>query len=66
MSIETRKKISAKVSEVQKQKVVCLETGEIFESVGDFEKYVGTYSGACANYWKGKIKTVKGFHVKKV
>ena len=62
----TREKISRKISEIQKQKVKCVETGEIFQSIGDFEKSVGAYSGACALYWRGKIKTVKGYHVKKV
>lgn len=66
VSLETRRKISAKVSEVQKQKVVCLETGEVFESVGAFEKAVGACSGTCGAYWSGKIKSVKGFHVEKV
>lgn len=62
----TREKISRKISEIQKQKVKCVETGEIFQSIGDFEKSVGAYSGACAFYWRGKIKTVKGYHVEKV
>lgn len=62
---ETRKKISKKVSEVQKQPVRCLETGEVFDSVGAFEKSVGACTGTCAAYWKGKIKSVKGFHVEK-
>ena len=62
---ETRKKISRKVSEAQKQPVKCLETGEIFESVRDFEISVGACTGTCAAYWKGKIKSVKGFHVEK-
>lgn len=66
VSKETRAKISAKVSEIQKQKVKCLETGEIFNSIGEFEDYVGACTGTCAAYWKGKIKSVKGYHVEKV
>ena len=62
---ETRKKISKKVSEVQKQPVRCIETGEVFESVRAFEISVGACTGTCAAYWKGKIKSVKGFHVEK-
>ena len=65
VTLETRKKISKKVSEIQKQKVKCIETGEIFESVGMFEKSVGACTGTCAVYWKGKIKSVKGYHVEK-
>lgn len=61
---ETRKKISVKVSEIQKQKVQCLETGEVFESIGAFENAYA-YPGACNAYWKGRIKSVKGFHVVK-
>lgn len=66
VSDETRRKISAKVSEVQKQKIICKETGEVFESIGAFEESVGACTGTCAAYWKGKIKSVKGFHVEKV
>ncbi|MGN0406201.1 MAG: GIY-YIG nuclease family protein [Bariatricus sp.] len=65
VSLETRKKISQKVSEKQKQKVRCLETGEIFESISAFETNVGACTGTCAAFWKGKIKTVKGYHVEK-
>lgn len=65
VSKETRAKISKKVSEVQKQKVKCVETGVIYASIGDFEKAVGASSGTCAAYWKGKIKSVKGYHVEK-
>lgn len=65
VSAETRQKISCKVSEIQRQKVRCLETGEIFESVGAFENSVGACGGTCAAYWRGRIKSVKGFHVEK-
>lgn len=66
MSEETRRKISKKVSEVQKQKVRCIETGEIYPSVNDFEKSVGASKGTCGAFWRGKIKSVKGYHVEKV
>lgn len=65
VSEETRRKISKKVSEVQRQKVRILETGEVFESIGDLEKHIGAYPGICAAYWRGAIKSVKGFHVEK-
>ncbi len=65
VSPETRQKISQKISEIQRQKVRCIETGKIYESIADFEKHVGACTGTCAAYWKGKIKSVKGFHVEK-
>ena len=65
VSDETKRKISESVSRVQKQKVMCIETGIVYNSVGDFETAVGACTGTCAAYWKGKIKTVKGYHVEK-
>lgn len=65
VSAETRAKISRKVSEIQKQKVKCIETGIIYESVRDFEIAVGACKGTCGAYWRGKIKSVKGYHVEK-
>ena len=65
VSDETKRKISESVSKVQKQKVRCIETQIVFDSVGAFERAVGAYPGACSAYWKGKIKTVKGYHVEK-
>ena len=65
VSAETRSKISAKISKIQKIRVKCLETGQVFESIGDFEKSVGACTGTCSAYWKGKIKSVKGYHVEK-
>ena len=65
VSAETRKKISGKVSKIQRQKVRIIETGEVFESIGDLEKHLGAYQGICAAFWRGAIKSVKGFHVEK-
>lgn len=65
VSLETRKKISEKVSLVQRQKARIVETGETFESIGDLERHLGACTGTCAAYWSGKIKSVKGFHVEK-
>lgn len=65
VSDEARQKIGLKVSESQKVKVKCIETGEVYDSIGDFEKTVGACTGTCAAYWKGKIKSVKGYHVEK-
>lgn len=66
VSKETREKISKKVSEIQKQKVKCIETGIIYNSIWDFEKAVGACKGSCYAFWHGRIKTVKGYHVEKV
>ena len=65
VSEETRRKISKKVSIVQKQRCRIIETGEEFESVGDLERHLGAYPSTCAAYWRGTIKSVKGFHVEK-
>lgn len=45
--------------------VRCIETGEIYNSVGEFED-AKAYRGACSAYWAGRIKSVKGYHVEKV
>lgn len=63
VKVETRRKIGKAVSEAQKQRVRIVETGEIFNSIGELEKHLGACSGTVAAYRKGKIKTVKGFHV---
>lgn len=60
-----RKKVSGIVSERNKVKVRCLETGEIFDSVESFEKSVGACRSSCYAYWTGRIKSVKGYHVEK-
>lgn len=65
VSEETRKKISKKVSENQKIRVKIVETGEEFDSIGALEKHLCACTGTVAAYWRGKIKTVKGFHVAK-
>lgn len=41
VSPETREKISRKVSEVQKQRVMIVETGEVFDSIGELESISG-------------------------
>lgn len=66
VSEETREKIRKKVSENQKIKVKIAETGEEFDSIGSLEKYLGACTGTVSAYWKGKIKSVKGYHVAKV
>lgn len=68
VSNETRRKISntLKENKVGKIKVKILETGKIFNSIGELERYLNACTGTCAAYWKGKIKTVKGLHIVKV
>ena len=66
VSKEKRKKLSKWVSENQGQKVKIVETGQVFNKIKDLENYLGACTGTCASYWKGKIKTVKGYHVEKV
>lgn len=66
LSEETKRKISKKVSQIQKVKIKIIETGEEFESIGALEQHLGACTGTVAAYWKGKIKTVKGYHVAKV
>lgn len=62
----TRQKLREWVIENQGQKVMIVETGEVFNKIKDLENYLGACTGTCAAYWKGKIKSVKGFHVVKV
>ena len=68
VSAETREKISKKLSGVPTgsgSRVRCVETGEIFETIEAFEKAVGASRSTCYAYWKGRIKSVKGYHVEK-
>lgn len=65
VSAETRKKISKKIAEVQGVPVMIVETGQRFEKVKFLEEYLGACTGTCAAYFKGKIKSVKGYNVVK-
>lgn len=65
VSQETRRKIRKWVQENQGVPVMIVETGQKFKTIKDLENFLGAYHGICASYWKGKIKTVKGFHVVK-
>lgn len=66
VSRETRAKISKKISENQGKRVMIVETGQVFEKVKYLEEYLGASPGTYAKYKKGKIKTVKGYHVVEV
>ncbi|MCD8398280.1 MAG: hypothetical protein LUD12_14055 [Lachnospiraceae bacterium] len=63
VSKETREKLSKWCSENQGKKVMIAETGMVFDQVKQLEQYLGACTGTYAAYKKGKIKTVKGFHV---
>lgn len=65
VSEKTREKLRQATIKQLSQKCKILETGEIFESVKELEKYLGACTGTCAAYWKGKIKSVKGYHIEK-
>lgn len=59
-----------RLSEAQKnrkdlsKKVLCLETGEIFESTMDAYRKTGIYQSNISNVCNGKLKTAGGFHWK--
>lgn len=65
VSEETREKLRKWSTENQGQKVMIVETGQIFNKIKDLESYLGACEGTCWAYWKGRIKSVKGFHVVK-
>ncbi len=62
---ETRDKIRKKLESRDSTMCMILETGMVFTKVMFLEKYLGASTGTVAAYMKGKIKTVKGFHVVK-
>ena len=67
---EMAKKVSAKLKGRARpegggrppKKVMCVETGEIFESVSSAARSVGTSSTLISSCAKGKSKTCQGFH----
>lgn len=54
-----------KAANLKKQRVMIVETGEEFDSIGELERHLGACTGTVAAYRSGKIKTVKGVHVEK-
>ena len=65
VSEETRNKIRQWVNENQGTSVMIVETKQKFKRIKDLENFLGACKGTCAAYWKGKIKSVKGYHVVK-
>lgn len=45
-----------------KKKIVCIETGEIFESVKDAGEKMNVSASSISHHLKGRQKTAKGFH----
>ena len=46
----------------QSKKVLCVETGEIFESVAEVQRKTGIYHGNISKVCLGKLKTTGGYH----
>ena len=57
-SKETKKKISEK----HKKSVLCIETGNIYDSAREAEKEMGVCKSSITNAINGKSKTSAGFH----
>lgn len=66
VSEETRQKIRENENCRHYKRVRIVETGEEFKGVTELEKHLGACEGTYAAYKKGKIKTVKGFHIEEV
>lgn len=65
LSEETKNKLRKWVSENQGIKVTIVETGQTFKSIKECEKFLNACDGTVNAYWKGKIKSVKGYNVVK-
>lgn len=63
---ETREKLRKAAIQQLSRPIRCIETGEVYPSQKDFEQVIGAYSGCCSQYFAGKIKSVKGFHIERV
>lgn len=44
------------------KKVLCIETGEVFESIGDAERKTGIRHSGISKACNGKLKATGGFH----
>ena len=50
----------------QSKKVLCVETGEMFESTHDAQRKTGVHNQSISKVCRGKLKTAGGFHWKYV
>lgn len=53
-------------SELKKRKVEVIETGEIFNSTKEAAQHLNTTSACIVNACKGRLRSIKGFHLKYV
>jgi group I intron endonuclease len=60
--IEQTKQTKEKISKANSKKVICLETGEVFESFIAAGKSINKSQVAISNCVSGKLKTAGGFH----
>jgi group I intron endonuclease len=65
VSKETREKLRNFNLENMGIKVMIVETGQVFSKIRLLEEHVGAGNGTVYAYFRGKIKTVKGYHVVK-
>jgi len=74
-SPETRAKMSAwqigkkfseetkqRISNANKRKVICIETGQVFAGVGDGDKWLGLSKGNVSHAVRGETETAGGYH----
>jgi len=66
LSLKKKSNISSGLKKigVNRQKVICVTTGEIFNSVGDAAKYVGCCGSFISNVCAGKRKLKSGLDFK--
>lgn len=65
-SLHKRRQKRPEGSGVPPKKVLCVETGETFESINDVQRKTGICQGNISNACNGKRNTAGGFHWKYV
>lgn len=53
---------AAAISARRKKRVICRDTGEVFDSLNAAARSIGVSNGSISSVCRGKHKTVKGFH----
>lgn len=53
-----------KIGEAHSKKVLCVETGDVFESAYDAQRKTGIFPNSISNVCNGKRKTAGGYHWK--